>query len=901
MIGLLLGTAGLMWGGRVDAQGRRDTLRTGGAGRDIRSDGGPMRVGAGRDTAAPHRDSLPEVTIKGYPDAGSIRQAIRLQLAASLIVEIVAEEAIEHTPDLTVADVTRRVTGLSVTTDNSGESDRTIIRGMDPKYNYTLVNGIKIPSPGDRSRYIPLSIFPADLVQRVEVYKNLDPAMEGDAIGGVVNLVLRNAPQTPLLSVRLTSGYNQTFFNQSYLSFDPHVIEHRSPYELHGPGYQATGADFSKANLSFKQIRPAPDALGSLVWGRRFLDSRLGVLLAADYQNIKRGVPDEFIPQNNEPQLNNTPGLTDYYRNQYSATLIREGLHSKLDYVFNPRNSIGFYQLYATQQDIESRYRIDTSLSEGRSVPGTGRITISDRSRVHLEHLYSGSLQGDHKIGKYFGLRWTSAWSVATGLYPDWSELSAGTARIQQPGGGIVQSPLLLDPLTRIWLRNRERDWSNYLYLDYQRTLGTHTLALGAGGLYREKNRTNFYNSYFFQPAITGTEGQPFTDIYHAQWTNDNGPQNPLGAVNNPNTYTAQEYIGAGYVSLQWKGRRADWLAGLRYEHTTQQFVSAVDPTVSYGKEGAIHYYDYLPSAQLKYRLGERQVLRASYYRSLSRPALYDVTFYSIQYEDYVEAGNPFLRRARADNGDLRWEWYGSGHGGGDVVQAGIFYKHIADPYERTLLNAGDELYPIPQQGMAYTPAGELTAQMRNAADANDYGAEIAATKYFGRLGVQAQYTYTYSRIVQPTKFKTRANPDDPTSDIITVTRNEKRPLQGQSPDLASLSVLYNDPADGWNARAGALYTGRRIYSVSGWYGLDYWQRGYTVLDASVEKTLGHGWRVFVKADNLLDTRLTVDLLKPNPDFASGLVPGQQRADRFTVLQQTDRASYFVGVQWSIR
>lgn len=856
---------------------------------------------AAEAAAQERRDSLPEVTIKGYSDPGSVRQAVRLQRAASLIVDIVPEEAIQRTPDLTVADVTRRVNGLSVTTDNSGQADRTIIRGMDPKYNYTLVNGIKIPSPGDRSRYVPLSLFPADLVQRIEVYKNLDPAMEGDAIGGVVNMVLRNAPEQPLFKVRLATGYNQTFFDQSYLSFDQHVVDQRSPYELHGSGYQAMGSDFSKANLSFKNIRPAPDMVGSLTWGERFLGSRLGVLLAADYQNVKRGVPDNFIPQNNEPQLNNAPGLTDFYRNQYSATLIREGLHSKLDYVIDSRNTIGFYQFYASEQDIESRYRVDTSLSQGRTEPGTGRITISDRSREHLQHIYSGTLQGDHTFGE-LRLRWSSAWSVATGLYPDWAELSAGTARIEQPNGAIVQSPLLLDPLTRIWLRNRERDWSNYLYLDYQRRVGTHTLAVGAGGLFREKDRTNFYNSYVFQPAITSTEGQVFTDIYHAQWTNDNGPENPLGSVNNPNTYSAQEYIGAGYLSVQWKGRRAEWLAGMRYEHTTQEFVSAVDPTVSYGKEGSIRYADLLPSVQLKYRLNSQQVLRASWFRSLSRPALYDVTFYSIQYEDYVEAGNPFLRRARADNADVRWEWYGgTSPGGQDVLQAGVFYKHITDPYERTLLNAGDELYPIAQQGLSYTPAGELTSQMRNSNDANDYGAEIAATKYMGRLGVQAQYTYTYSRIVQPTKYQTRADPNDPTSDIVTVTRDESRPLQGQSPHLANLSVLYADPRHGWNMRVSGIYTGRRIYSVSGWYGLDYWQRGYTMLDASVEKTLAHGWRVFVKADNLFNTHMTVDLLKPNPDFASGLVPGQQRANRFTVLQQTDRAAYFAGVQWSWR
>lgn len=610
---------------------------------------------AQRDTArSAFHDTLPQVTIKGYADPGSLKNAIRLQRSAGLIVDIVPEETIEHSTDLTIADVTRRVGGLSVTTDNSGGSDRTIIRGMDPKYNYTLVDGIKIPSPGDRSRYIPLSIFPADIVQRVEVYKSLTPDMEGDAIGGVVNMVLRNAPEEPLFKVRLASGYNKTFFDQPYLAFDDHVVRKKSPYELHPPGYEATAADFTKANLSFHNMRPAPDVLGSITWGRRFFHQKAGLLVATDYQNIKRGVSGFFIPQNNEPQLNNAPGLTDFYRNNYSTTLIREGFHAKMDYVFNPRNNIGLYQFYASQQDIESRYRVDTSLSLGRTVPGTGRITLSDRSRLHLQHIYSASLRGDHEINSHFSVRWTTAWSVATGLYPDWSELGAGTARIQGPNGEITQNPLLLDPLTRTWLRNRERDLSVYGYLDYHRTIKKHELSVGAGGLYRDKQRDNFYNSYLFQPVITSTQGQPFTDIYHAEWTNDDGPQNPLGAVSNPNTYTAHEYIGAGYLSVQWNGKWADWTGGIRYEDTRQSFVSSVDPAVSYGHTGSIRYHDYLPSLQVKYRLTDQQLLRACWYRSLSRPALYDVTFYSIEYEDYREAGNPFLKRARADNLDLQ-------------------------------------------------------------------------------------------------------------------------------------------------------------------------------------------------------------------------------------------------------
>jgi outer membrane receptor protein involved in Fe transport len=234
-----------------------------------------------------------------------------------------------------------------------------------------------------------------------------------------------------------------------------------------------------------------------------------------------------------------------------------------------------------------------------------------------------------------------------------------------------------------------------------------------------------------------------------------------------------------------------------------------------------------------------------------------------------------------------------------NLLQAGLFYKHIADPYERTLLNAGDELYPIPDQGLSYIPAGELTSQMRNAASAQDYGTELSFTRYFGKLGLQAAYTYTYSRILQSTKFNTREDPSNSASNIITVTKNESRPLQGQSPHLANLSLLYQNPQSGWNARLSGIYTGRRIYSASGWYGLDYWQRGYTVLDAFLEKKIRHHILVFLKAANLFNTITTVDLLQANPEFASRLLPGQEKASRITVMRQSDKAVYYLGFQWS--
>lgn len=74
--------------------------------------------------------------------------------------------------------------------ESSGEGQYAVLRGMDKRYNYTLVNGVKIPSPENKDRYIALDIFPSEMLDRLEVTKSLTPDMEGDATGGVVNLII---------------------------------------------------------------------------------------------------------------------------------------------------------------------------------------------------------------------------------------------------------------------------------------------------------------------------------------------------------------------------------------------------------------------------------------------------------------------------------------------------------------------------------------------------------------------------------------------------------------------------------------------------------------------------------------------------------------------------------------
>jgi hypothetical protein len=842
-------------------------------------------------------DSLPGVSVTGYANGDSKRRARDIEQKSVPLVNVVAGETIDQSPDISVADVARRVSGLSVTKDHTGQSDRTMIRGIDPKYNYTLVNGVNVPSPDDRTRYISLGLFPADMVQRVEVYKTLTPDMEGGAIGGVIKIVMRDAPDKPVLKFQLATGYNSLYFHRSFTSFGTGVIEKRSPYEKYGPQYSSGLNDFSKDNLHFTTHPAPPDVLFNMSAGKRFASRKAGIMFAADYQRMRRGSDDEYIPQNEEPQLGNKPNLTDFIKRRYDNAMTRIGLHNKWDYEINARNRLSLYQFYIREEDAEARISVDTNLVQGRSVPGTGRINLYQRSRVHLQTLYNSTLQGEHQIANSWRVSWVAAYSAATSLYPDWAELTANTSRLQATDGSIIQTPLLLTPLNRLWLHNSEKDISGSVNIEHSPSLFHKRVSFSTGGLFRSKTRNNFYNAYTFVPAQTTSGGQPFTDIYHAQWLND-APQNPLGAIGSTNTFNAREQIAAAYFEGKATWQRLTIDGGVRWENTSQHIASAVNPSTEAGRTADIEYSDLLPSAHVEYRLSGKEKLRLSYFKGITRPALYDVSFYSIQYEDAVVAGNPFLKRARADNIDLRYDYF---PGLQDQLQAGIFYKQIYDPFEKALLNTSDELYPIPSQGLSYTPAGQLTEQVRNFGTARLYGLEINGTHDFGKWGISGNYTFTHSIIAQIKKYKVREIPDDMSSDLITISKEEKRPLQGQSPNNANLSVWYKNTGRGLNVQMAMIYTGRRIYSVSNWYGLDYWQQAYCELDFSMEKKIGKQWRLFFKIDNLLGAGTHVYLRLPNTDWGTGLLPGQESNSKIIVLRQNGNTSLIAGIKLQLK
>lgn len=825
--------------------------------------------------------SLDTIKVTSSKDRNDRVHSSMLEKTSVPLLHVISRESIERSSDITVADMMQRVSGVSVLRDETGTPGKAIIRGMDPKYSYTTVNGVVVPSPNDRNRYLSLNLFPASLIDHVEVYKTLTAEMAGDAIGGLVNIVTRPVPENKTFSIQLATGYSQLFFARSYLAFNTKVVQNKSPYERYGPDHVATDNDFTKDNLSFHTKQPFPDVHGNISWSRRFIKQKLGVIIMAGLQNIHTGADGFLILQNSEPQLNNAPGITDFVKRQFSTTSTRKNIYAALDYTFNARHHIRFYQLYVNKLDAETRDAVDTSLSEGRTGPGTGRIAILQRERMYRQSIEHLNLQGDHQFNQQLSFNWSAVYSIAYGNYPDRAELTANTGRIVGADSQVHQTPILLGPLSRTWLHNTEKEEALYASLHYKPAFFKQQLDISGGALLQYRQRVNFYNIYTFVPAITSGNRQPFTNIYDAVWYNNNGPQNPLGTVNTPGTYAARENISAGYLQAKWHTSNWSITAGIRQEQTTQHVHSEADPGTPFGKAIGIRYRDWLPSIHLGYVLTPKQGIKLSYYKALSRPSLYDITFFNMDLDNYNVAGNPFLKRSTADNFDLRYELYAPGIM--DALQVTAFYKRIEDPYEKTLLSATDTLYAIAANGQSYIPAGKLTEQLRNYGTANNLGVEFSAVKYFGNLGIIANYTFTYSRIRQTKKFKQREDPQNSASDIITVTKIQDRPLQGQSKHLANLSISYHLPHYGYTAQVTGVYTGRRIDEVSGWYNLDNWQKGYTNLDLSVEKTIKTHWRLFAKATNLLNAGTRI------------YIPGN-----ITIESSNYRSGYLIGVQYKV-
>ncbi len=842
----------------------------------------------------PASSSLAAVTVSSARGGGTDEFAKRKEQFANNIVNIVSATSISISPDITVANVMQRVSGVSIERSSSGDGQHAIIRGMDKRYNTTLVNGVKIPSPDNRNRYVPLDIFPAELLERVEVIKSLTPDMEADAAGGVINLVMKNAPERFKLEGNVGTGYSQLFLNRDFYSFSKSTVSLKSPAEILGPGVFAPLSAFPYNNLVATAAKPPVNKNVSLTLGDRFLKNKLGVIFSGSYQNAYRGSNSNVLLQSQTVPAapNNTtaqqPAFSDVYARQYNSRIDRSGLETKVDYNFNPDNSISLFATYLQLNERRTRLTSDSLLGGYRTINnyiGSYAIYNLTETRNDLQNISNITLQGRNKFSAGLTGDWSLVASEAKREIPDIAEFATGQPVNPNTSNGTftIGAPQT-ENQSRDWIHNTDKDLAGYLNVHSKQSIAGRKALFSAGGMYRHKERDNYANSYHLTPVSDpDSVYQQFVSIPASRFTFI--PSNAaLGnAAQNPGIYHAYENVTAGYVQGKYQvSPSLELLGGLRVENTHQNYLSSLNPALP-GKSADIHYLDVLPSLQGKYSFTDRRALRFSYFRSIFRPAFADLIPFpdkSGSNDSYLTEGNPYIKHTVIDNFDLRYEMFPKGL---DQFMLGTFYKIINNPIE----------YAFSSGSGSYSATPVLSPQ--NFGTAHNFGIEVVFRKYFGDFGVSGNYTFTHS-VINASKLYVYLTPSGSTT-YSTVA--DRRPLQGQSEHIGNFSLLYKNPRSKIDAQLALVYTGARINTLSQYKGFDNWEKATTNLDFSAQKEFGRHYIIYIKANNLLNTPFQLIVKQHNNAYNTDTkLPFQESSDYLTVQYDRFYASYSIGFRF---
>lgn len=280
--------------------------------------------------------------------------AIRRQVNAPGILNVVSEEKLRELPDVNVADAIGRLPGLMIQRDG-GEGQKIVIRGLDPKYNAVAINGMSAPATSTTDRSTDLNMISPDMIAGAEVLKANTADKDADGMGGTVNLIMKDAPSGMKLSGMFETGYHS----------------------------QKNGWGRYKGSLSFSD---------------RFFKDKLGVIMAASADKTDRS-NDTFQANydviGNEP----TPGL-DYTQPWLMRSTLQSNLEDRqrynvnlnLDWKIRNGSKIKMTNLY-------SRMNRDRDIREKVYDLENNRLRfIQEDVESHTWNL-TNILQGDFNIG----------------------------------------------------------------------------------------------------------------------------------------------------------------------------------------------------------------------------------------------------------------------------------------------------------------------------------------------------------------------------------------------------------------------------------------------------------------------------------------------------------------------
>ena len=810
--------------------------------------------------------------LEAFTVAESVRgqaQAINRQKTASGIINIVSEETFSNMINGNIGFTLQQLPGLTVNEDEDGTPSGVNIRGLESKYNSFQVDGNRVPTSGN-SRGFSTGQLTADGISNIEVIKAATPDRDGDAIGGIINVISRSAFERDGRSFELnTSGL---FYNK----------------------YDKWGYNAGLTYLDLLSVFGGEKNLGVSLTLTTYESSRDYDNLDKDYALVTPQLAPHlnltqpiYVHVNGTPQTNFrdttssgfsgsldfrlSPETSLYLRPFYTRAVVeaekpRNRFYMNANGSFNATTVLQIAQLnYATGRSTPTtltdfRYQNEESTTDndayGLSLGGKTQLdTLTftydvfasanesnrDRSLAYVIRNPGYSVGYDQTVRAqptYTILNNKSLFDTSAINRGDLTDNprdaieKARSAKLdleKKYSGAELSGALKIGAKFRV--NTKEQDQASNVY----RT-GTVAAGFPYDSLLRRSNRTVFGIPMTLEPDMDKTEA-----LFRSSPNLFVLDQNAALRDNVINDYKATEEINAAYVMGTLRLGRTTLITGLRMEQNTFESetfrYNSATPTVPSRISAKRDYTVWLPGIHLRHALQPNLILRESYNRSYSRPDINAIVG-GIQLDSAtgnITSGNPNLEETVSENFDLQLEYY-TARGG--LYSAGVFYKDIKGFYYSStgrFTNTDAGGYPIIDNTGPFVATTTL-----NALGAVNYGLELIARqqlyflpKPFDGLGVNLSATFTESDGKYPGRLA------------------EKLPTYGFSDTIYNASLEYN--AGKFRARLSLTYRSDFLEGLDVDNTFDDYFGLYRSLNWESSYQFSKKLKVFLNVNNLTD------------------------------------------------
>jgi TonB-dependent receptor len=798
-------------------------------------------------------------------------RSIEVKRAAIGVLDVTAADEIGRLPDKNVAEAIEHLPGIGVTYDQ-GEGRYVAIRGVPSNLNNYTLNGIEIGNPDGTTRSLPLDIISGQLLNRVEIAKVKTADMDGQGIGGTVNLVTQTAfdfRDRTNISISGKAGYQ--------------TLNKKVPYQ------------------------------GDASIGTRFgADDQFGIVIGGSYSD--RDFNSEgFYPDNWKPVAGAARGGVPDNIKYTEYSLDRKRISGTGSFDWHPSDTQTFYVrgVYSkfTEDEVRPRYRLDFTTtpytfnadgltgtaigvaSAANGNPGSGPERREDlRLDYKSKYLATGIVGGSTEMDK-FKLDYEGAYSRNRTLdrYPLWQfRCNPGTVNFDFSDKVYSAAPVTECSANQLQFRqyqdfhqvNVEKIWQG-------KVDGTYTLdGLDAGSFlkfgakYRDTDRSFDQDNTTYMRGSTANRwtlgqyglGGPGVCVYPNSANTDQCFSNsptfnipalqaftaqhlgdalmPLDAAttltnNTISDFQLKEKVAAGYAMANLKFGVITITPGIRYEHTTLDITGyRLQGTNVLPTSAGNNYDDWLPSLIVRIQPSTDTIFRFAYSKSLGRPEYSNLSpGGSIDTaNNAVSLGNADLKPYRADNLDATAEWY---FAQGGLLSVGVFAKFIRNPIFSQVTVLRNTTY----NGVAY-PVLSITQPLN--ADKGDI------------IGIEAQYQQQFTFLPGLLSgFGITLN-GTLTDSTLTLPDGRKSTFPSQSKYLYGAELFYQKGI--FEASVAYHNTGHSLLAIGSPSYNDQYNDDLRRLDAKASVDVWKNVRLFVEAQNLTDEP-TRQYQAGNPDW----------------------------------